>query len=110
MQFAGGSALCLPPRDSFAGVLDDMRAGRNDLSGEYTPAMNPRGANDHPEPRMLRIDFGFIGTVGSSGLEIGFDPMRPLLDFGRFRFEQVRVVQQRRGHLGMRGPERLFEE
>src|SRR5437879_12942179 len=111
MQFAGGSALCLPTRDSFAGVLDDMRAGRNDLCGEYTPAMNPRRANHHPEPRILRIDFGFIGAVwSSSGLEVGFDPMGPFLYFGRLRLEQVCVVQERSSHLGVRSTERLFEE
>jgi len=101
MQLAGGAALSLLPGDSFAGILDDLHVGRYGFSGEYTPTMNPRRANDEPEPRIPRIDFGFIGGNGRiGGLEIGFDPVGPLLYFGRFRLEAAEVVINR-GHLGV---------
>src|ERR1700682_2650042 len=100
MEFADGSALTLHPSDSFSGVLDNLHTGRDGLSGEYTPAMNPRRANDQPEPPIPSSGFVFIGD---SGLESGFDPMSPLLYFRRFRLQQVGVVQERSGHLGVGG-------
>src|SRR5882724_4995146 len=110
MQLAGGAALSLLPGDSFAGILDDLHVGRYGFSGEYTPTMNPRRANDEPEPRIPRIDFGFIGGNGRiGGLEIGFDPVGPLLYFGRFRLEAAEVVINR-GHVGVFGTEGGFED
>src|SRR5882762_80407 len=81
VQVARGAALGLAPRDPLTGVLNDLDAGWNVLQGEYTPAVNPRRANDEPEARITRIDGGYIGAGRSSDFEIGLDEAGPLPDF-----------------------------